>query len=79
MTNYCQITTQKALNGYRKQRLKLIRDYAFDQSLIDSAQAEAWKLAYREWDNRGLGGFKRWCQRDASHYLLYLENSAKES
>ena len=48
--------------------------YGFDQNLIESAEGEAWKLAYREWDNRGLGGFRRWCARDGRQYLDFLES-----
>ena len=74
VTNYCQITSESAVDGYLEKRRLLINEYQFTQKLIESAQAEAWKLAYREWDNRGLGGFRRWCKRDGSHYLEYLES-----
>ena len=73
VTNYCSLTTQRAIDGYLQRRQDLLLQYRFNQSLIESAQGEAWKLAYREWDNRGLGGFRRWCARDGHQYLDFFE------
>ncbi len=74
VTSYCSLTTQRAVDGYQQMRQELLIQYRFNKSLIESAQGEAWKLAYREWDNRGLGGFRRWCARDGQHYLDFLES-----
>lgn len=74
VANYCSLTTERAMIGYHAQRKEFIAQYQLDRPLIESAQGEAWKLAYKEWDNRGLGGFRRWCHREGDFYLHYLEN-----
>ena len=68
VTNYCGLTTEQVIAGFRLQRKALLDEYPISKPLLENARAEAWKLAYREWDNRGLGGFKRWCRNDASRY-----------
>ena len=61
VANYCGLANHKAASGFAIARDSIIRDYKITPKLIDSARAEAWKAGYKEWDNRGLGGFRRWC------------------
>ena len=74
VANYCSLTTERAVMGYQSERTEFIAQYQLDMPLVESAQGEAWKLAYKEWDNRGLGGFRRWCKDEGEFYLRYLEN-----
>ena len=63
--------------GFQTGRKALIEEYGFEKPLIDSAQAEAWKLAHEEWNNRGLGGFRRWCANEGESYRNYLEEISR--
>ena len=68
VTNYCGLTSDEVIAGYRLQRDALLAEHPLSKSLVDRARGEAGKLAYREWDNRGLGGFRGWCRNDATRY-----------
>lgn len=72
VTNYCSLTTNPVIAGFHQQRAAILAEYGFAESLVTTARTEAYKLAYREWDNRGLGGFRRWCRKDATRYAEQL-------
>lgn len=74
VTNYCRLTTDRAVAGYQARRSELNQEYEITPTFMETAQGEAWKLAYKEWDNRGLGGFRRWCSNEGQHYLEFLES-----
>lgn len=72
VTNYCGLTTAAVIAGFQRRRDHLLTTHAIAAPLIDSARAEAWRLAHKEWDNRGLGGFRSWCRNDAARYANEL-------
>lgn len=72
VTNYCGITTAAVIAGFHRRRDALLATHAIDAPGIDRARAEAWRLARKEWDNRGLGGFRNWCRKDAARYAKQL-------
>ncbi len=77
VAGYCSLVTEPAGRGFRIQEQAIIGAHGMDRTLVESARAEAWKLAYREWDNRGLGGFRRWCKNEGSSYVRYLEEISR--
>ncbi len=79
VTNYCGLTTSKAIAGFSIERDRFMRQFNFSAAQIDSIRAEAWKAGYREWDNRGLGGFKRWCANEGKSYLEYFTEISDRS
>ena len=79
VTNYCGITTNNALAGFNVVRDALVSQHQFSPTQIDSIRAEAWTAGYREWDNRGLGGFRGWCKKEGKQYLEYFQSIALES
>lgn len=68
VTIYCSLATDQVIAGFHLLRKSMLNEYPLEQSLIQSARSEAGKLAHREWDNRGLGGFRKWCRNDATRY-----------
>ena len=78
VTNYCGLTTERVIAGFRLQRKNLLNEYNLTPPQIQSARNEAWSLAHKEWDNRGLGGFKPWCRRDATRYAEEFVNELQE-
>jgi hypothetical protein len=70
--NYCGLTNEKAAKGFTIARDTIIQNHKITPELLDSARAEAWKAGYREWDNRGLGGFRRWCAIEGASYVEYF-------
>ncbi len=77
VAGYCSLVTERAGRGFRIREQAIIGAHGLDRTLVESARAEAWKLAYREWDNRGLGGFRRWCKNEGSSYVRYLEEISR--
>ena len=68
VTNYCGLTSDEVIAGFRLQRDAVLDAYPLTKSRIDSARSEAGKLVHWEWGNRGLGGFRQWCRNDATRY-----------
>lgn len=50
-------------------------DAGLSQDDMEQARMRAWSDAYKEWLNRGLGGFRAWCENDgpASRDALLAE------
>jgi len=72
VTNYCGLTSDQVGAGFRLKRDRILEHNSLTPVQIDSARAQAWKAGYREWDNRGLGGFKRWCANEGTSYVAYF-------
>jgi len=72
VTNYCGLTSDAVIAGFHRRRDALLAAHTIAPKLIADARAEAWRLAHKEWDNRGLGGFRGWCQNDAARYAAEL-------
>ena len=70
--NYCGLGNPQIGDGFRVNNDQILGRYKLDSKQIDSARAEAWKAGYREWDNRGLGGFRRWCANEGASYVVYF-------
>ncbi|MDA8012273.1 MAG: hypothetical protein MPJ83_08075 [Gammaproteobacteria bacterium] len=72
VTRYCSVADDAVAAGFRAARDALVAQYRLAAGLIESARHEAYLLAYREWQNRGLGGFRRWCRVDAALFARQL-------
>lgn len=72
VTRYCSLADDAVAAGFRAARDAMLARYHFAPGMINSARREAYLLAYREWDNRGLGGFRRWCREDAALFARQL-------
>ena len=69
---YCGLTTDTVIEGYQRLEEELIVAGKLDDAEIDRARGQAWQAAHAEWQNRGLGGFRAWCNtegRDAARSL----------
>ena len=78
VTHYCSLTTEPVLVGFRKLNGGLLAKYSFSQEQLNAIRGEAWAAGYREWDNRGLGGFRGWCKNEGQQYALeFIESSAQ--
>jgi len=68
VTNYCSLTSEAVIAGFKNANSKLLNKYVFSQEQLNAIRGEAWAAGYREWDNRGLGGFRRWCKNEGQQY-----------
>jgi hypothetical protein len=42
---------------------------------VQNARMEGWKYGLAEWQNRGLGGFKNWCNTEGKEIVEYFRSS----
>ena len=61
---YCGLVNDQVLLGYQNIRERLVTEHSLSRADIDMARAVGWQLAYAEWQNRGLGGFRGWCANE---------------
>ena len=61
---YCGLVNDQVLLGYQNIRERLVTEHSLSRADIDMARGLGWQLAYAEWQNRGLGGFRGWCANE---------------
>lgn len=76
---YCGISEPEAVRGYLDRQAHLIAQYSLDKTSMLEAGSHARQLAYAEWQNRGLGGFRGWCRKEGSDYTEILKSYVLES
>lgn len=76
---YCGISEPEAVRGYLDRQGHLIEQYSLDKASMLEAGSHARQLAYAEWQNRGLGGFRGWCRKEGSDYTEILKSYVLES
>ena len=75
VVNYCSLVTQPVLEGFNKLNSELLSQYSFTKEELNIIRGEAWAAGYKEWDNRGLGGFRRWCKNEGVDYAREFTDS----
>ena len=76
---YCGISEPDAVRGFLDRQAHLIEQYGLDDTSRLEAGSHARQLAYAEWQNRGLGGFRGWCRKEGSDYTEILKSYVLES
>ncbi|MGI9318357.1 MAG: hypothetical protein ACR2QW_13595 [bacterium] len=76
---YCGISEPAAVRGYLDRQEHLVKHYQLDKTSMLEAGSQARQLAYAEWQNRGLGGFRGWCRKEGSEYTEILKSYVLES
>ena len=76
--NYCGLSSDESAQGFDFKSREIIDNFSIPKDKnrpysVSAAQFEAWDLAHQEWSNRGLGGFRRWCKKEAARYQKELE------
>lgn len=62
VASYCGLVSPPVHAGFRREAQPLERTVT--QQGMERARMDAWQAAHLEWQNRGLGGFKRWCRNE---------------
>ena len=68
VVNYCSLANNAVISGFQNANSRLLKKYTFSQEQLNAIRGEAWSAGYREWDNRGLGGFRGWCKKEGQQY-----------
>jgi hypothetical protein len=78
VTIYCSLSDRRVQAGFRHlEGIEMARSGP-TAAEIDEARRRAWLAAYREWQNRGLGGFRNWCRTEAAEAAERLGSAAPE-
>jgi hypothetical protein len=72
--NYCGLIDDEISAGFKQQRDHLIASQDLTPEDVQSARMQGWKFGLAEWQNRGLGGFRNWCQTEGRVIVEYFRN-----
>ncbi len=78
VTHYCSLASDAVISGFQKANTRLLKQNKFSQEQLNAIRGEAWAAGYREWDNRGLGGFRKWCANEGMRYAREFVVIARE-
>lgn len=62
----CSMVSETVGRGFALERDRLIAESGFDEAAVRKVRIRGWTDADEEWSNRGLGGFRAWCQSDGT-------------
>ena len=73
--NYCGLIDDEISEGFKQQRDHIIASQNLTPEDVQYARMEGWKFGLAEWQNRGLGGFRNWCQTEGKEIVGYFRNN----
>ena len=80
VTSYCNLLTPEVEAGYHREIARLTERGGLNEADAKALRIAGWVDADREWGNRGLGGFRAWCETDglaaARHFLAIIRAPA---
>ena len=80
VTSYCNLLTPEVEAGYHREIARLTERAGLNEADAKAQRIAGWVDADREWGNRGLGGFRAWCETDglaaARHFLAIIRAPA---
>jgi hypothetical protein len=81
VTSYCNLLTPEVEAGYHREIARLTKRAGLNEADAKALRIAGWVDADREWGNRGLGGFRAWCESDglaaARHFLAIMRAQAR--
>jgi hypothetical protein len=73
--NYCGLIDDEVSEGFKLRRDHMVLSLDLTPEDVQNARMEGWKFGLAEWQNRGLGGFKNWCNTEGKEIAEYFRNS----
>lgn len=64
VVQYCSLANEKVIAEFQRQLASIVAETDASSDVVEAARSMAWKAAHLEWQNRGLGGFRRWCKNE---------------
>ncbi len=64
VTSYCGTLTPQVEAGFRAELAQRTEASGLSQDQAKAQRIEGWVAADLEWSNRGLGGYRAWCQSE---------------
>jgi len=65
VTSYCGTLTPEVEAGYKREIASLTESLNLNADEARAQRIAGWVAADLEWSNRGLGGYRAWCQGEA--------------
>ncbi len=76
VTSYCGTLTPEVEAGYKREIANLTESLGLDAEEAKAQRIAGWVDADLEWSNRGLGGYRAWCQGEAvkaADWFLHIQ------
>lgn len=64
VVEYCSLLSPMVAHGFEVERDRLVAEAGVDEEEHRLHRLAGWTAADREWSNRGLGGFRNWCETE---------------
>ena len=79
VAGYCGLVTEGVIRGFKEEVRSLSQQHNLPAESQLEASGKGWQAAHKEWLNRGLGGYKRWCRNEGQTYAAQFLNSDSAS
>lgn len=74
--SFCGGSSHEVVAGFSREQRAITQRYGIDAVLDKKARFEAARRADREWNNRGLGGFRHWCRQEGQAAVRRFSTSS---
>jgi hypothetical protein len=64
VVEYCNLANESVAEGFRTERDRVVTDLGVSEEQHRAGRIAGWTAADLEWSNRGLGGFRHWCETE---------------
>ena len=81
ITQLCGHYTESVRQGFKHEKIRIVSELELSKEDLEAKSITASVLVDLEWQNRGLGGFKYWCAKeaaDAADYFIKIYNGLKD-
>ncbi|MEX2199786.1 MAG: hypothetical protein WD711_00195 [Dongiaceae bacterium] len=66
VVEYCSLADPQVATGFVLARDRILAETGVAEDAHRRARIAGWTAADLEWSNRGLGGFRRWCEKEGA-------------
>ncbi|MDZ4735851.1 MAG: hypothetical protein SGJ07_05835 [Rhodospirillaceae bacterium] len=66
VVEYCSLVDPQVATGFELARDRILAETSAAEDAHRRARIAGWTAADLEWSNRGLGGFRRWCETEGA-------------
>lgn len=73
VTSYCGVLSPEAEAGFRVELAELTARSGLNDEAVKAQRIAGWVAADKEWSNRGLGGFRGWCQTEGQEAARHFQ------
>jgi hypothetical protein len=76
VTSYCGTLTPQVEAGFKRELAEVTARDGLSAEEAKAARIRGWVDADEEWSNRGLGGFRAWCESEGIAAALHFQRIA---